>query len=236
MTRSRRFGNSGYICQKHHHQDTTSVHDKQQRRLELVHIPKTVGSALEIAAAKAGLPWSFCHFRVRFLNPCQTKSFVPAILPSPPTPPTSPSRSWVSIFDAFSFFTQCTSYIQGSKCWRWVEVSWVLCHNNTIEDVLWMSLSSCSILCHPQEGNSDKRQQVPSATKTRHGEYLQEEKSTPAQGQVPDSLGDPVPYFVFSLSMIFTSLVEDLVIPSSFSAPLPSKRRHDNGGRPPEQK
>ena len=34
----------------------------------MVHIPKTSGSALEIAAAKAGVPWSFCHFRVRFLN------------------------------------------------------------------------------------------------------------------------------------------------------------------------
>ena len=55
----------------HHHPDRTSVHQhkqQQQQRLELVHIPKTAGSALEIAAAEAGVPWSFCHFRDQFEN------------------------------------------------------------------------------------------------------------------------------------------------------------------------
>ena len=57
------------------HQDRTSIRHKDQR-LELVHIPKTAGSALEIAAAKAGVPWSVCHFRERFRN-----RFLPYPLP-----------------------------------------------------------------------------------------------------------------------------------------------------------
>lgn len=35
--------------------------------LELVHIPKTGGTAIEIAAARQGIPWGFCQFEMEFI-------------------------------------------------------------------------------------------------------------------------------------------------------------------------
>ncbi|KAL7565628.1 hypothetical protein ACA910_018988 [Epithemia clementina (nom. ined.)] len=40
----------------------------RRRRLELVHIPKTGGTSLELAAAAAGIPWGYCHHQARFLD------------------------------------------------------------------------------------------------------------------------------------------------------------------------
>ena len=39
-------------------------HQKNQR-LELVHIPKTGGTAVEMAGARAGVAWSLCHHKMR---------------------------------------------------------------------------------------------------------------------------------------------------------------------------
>ena len=54
-----------------------STAKKEQHRLELVHIPKTAGTGLEIAAAQAKIDWSYCHHAERFHNEWMPIHWIP---------------------------------------------------------------------------------------------------------------------------------------------------------------
>ena len=40
---------------------------RMEDTLELAHIPKTGGTAVELAGARGGIPWSYCHFYSKFI-------------------------------------------------------------------------------------------------------------------------------------------------------------------------
>ncbi|KAL7564117.1 hypothetical protein ACA910_012388 [Epithemia clementina (nom. ined.)] len=50
------------------HTTVSTTTTAKKRRLELVHIPKTGGTSLEMAAARTGVAWSYCHHQRKFLD------------------------------------------------------------------------------------------------------------------------------------------------------------------------
>lgn len=59
-------------------EDNNKVERQLENRLEFVHITKTGGSAIEKAAATAGINWGACHYMKNQMMGCFTPDFTPS--------------------------------------------------------------------------------------------------------------------------------------------------------------